>query len=113
MLAAVRARTGEDRGAAAIAITLLAVFLTAAAVDWVWELTALPFAALLAAGAAAASLGEGRHTRRLRPGRIAVPVAAVLALFAVLPVVVSTSNVRASQASARDGRAGACAAGGR
>lgn len=104
ILAAVRARTHEDRGAAAIVITTLAVFLTAAAVDWVWELTVLTFVPLLGAGAAAASLGDGRYERALRPGRIVVPVIALLAVLAILPVVVSTSNVRASQADARHDR---------
>lgn len=97
----IRALLRIDRGFGAGALSVLAVFLTAAAVDWVWELTALPFVALLAAGAAAASLGGGAYRRTLRPSRIAIPIAAVLALVAVLPAVVSTSEVRASQASAR------------
>jgi tetratricopeptide (TPR) repeat protein len=101
--AGVKDRPGPERGAATVAIGILAVFLAAGVVDWVWELTALPFVMLFAAGAAAAGLSRGRASTRFRPGRVLVPVAAVVALGALLPPVVSRSAIRSSQAAARAG----------
>ena len=102
VLAAVREQSPSHRGAVAVAAALIAVYLTAAAIDWVWELTALSFIAFAAAGAVAAGAGDGRYRSRLRPSRVLVPVAALIGALAILPPVVSTSEVRNSQAAARD-----------
>lgn len=103
VLAVLRATDAAARGAAAAAAAMLAIFLVAAAVDWVWELTALPFVVLTGVGAAAAGVAGDRVTERLRAGRILVPVVAVLALAAILPPVVSQSELRRSQQAARQG----------
>jgi O-antigen ligase/polysaccharide polymerase Wzy-like membrane protein len=101
VVAAVRLPSGPDRGASALAMAVLAAFAAAAAVDWAWELTALPVIALLAAGASAGALSLGRYRRSVRPSRVAIPIAAGLVLVATLPAMVSRSEVRESQAAAR------------
>lgn len=103
LLAGARAPNAPDRGAAAVALSLFAVFAVAAAVDWAWELTALPVVALVAAGAVAAGGGEGRYRSRVRPSRLVVPLVAVVGCLATLPPLVSTSELRESQAAARAG----------
>ncbi len=101
VMGSVRLRAGPDRGGVAVAAAVVAVFATGAAVDWAWELTALPVIMLVAAGAVAAAQAEGRYRSALRPSRVLVPIAAVLALIATLPPIVSRSEIRTSQAAAR------------
>lgn len=87
----------------------LAAFCAAAAYDWVWQLPALPVAALLLGSVI---LAQRRRrpwwsTRRARwprwPPRIALGVMAVAAMVAVAIPFAATSAVRASQADVRAG----------
>lgn len=99
-------------GASAGLIGAFAVYLLTAGVDWMWESTAVSVLALLAiATAGAAPLADADGTAQLRvlsaplpvPWRVVATVAALLACLIELPALVSTSQVRRSQASVRAG----------
>ncbi len=93
----------------ATAVAALAVFAVAAAYDWVWQLSVLPAAALLlGAGVLSARRRPSFVTRRTRTGtRVALVVAALLALPAIGIPLVATSEIRSSQAAVRSGDLGA------
>lgn len=87
----------------------LIVYLTQAAVDWLWESTALTI--LVMSGAAVAVVASGARERRPRHrlrgwSLVAVLAGAVVAGAVMVPGVVSTERVRASFASLVIGRAG-------
>jgi hypothetical protein len=96
------ARSASDAGAATAALGILAAFLFSAGIDWMWESTAVTVFALVAVGAAAASLPSRRLFWRA-PVRAAASGIALLACLVQLPGLVSTSNLRESQAAARAG----------
>jgi hypothetical protein len=100
-------REPSRRGAAAGCAAAVLVFSVTAGVDWMWESTAVPVLAVTCAALAIAGAGPRRaHLRRGRV-RVATGLLAAGALALLLPVLVSASEVRVSQAAVRDGRLGA------
>jgi hypothetical protein len=91
----------ERRALLAGAVASAAAFAVAAAVDWVWELAAIPAAFLLIAGAVLAPpVGHARRRRTLAT----TVVLAALALPALAVIAISlagAASVRDSQAEAR------------
>jgi hypothetical protein len=93
------------RHAVAVAVAALAAFAVSAAYDWVWQLAAMPAAALL--------LGAGIVGARRRPipltprsrraTRTALVCGALLALPAIAIPLASTASIRSSQGEARGG----------
>ncbi len=98
----VRARRGASVGAAAAVLAMLVVYLLHATVDWMWESTAVTVLALASIGALSARLSYGRL-------RLPLPARAPLALLAAgvavfqVPGILSSSDIRHSQAAARAG----------
>jgi hypothetical protein len=86
----------------------LAVFLFAAAVEWVWQLAAIGAAALImGAVIVAGHENPPADTRAARLPRVALAVLAVAALGAVLVPLAGRLAVRDSQAAAAEGHLGA------
>ena len=101
--AALATRDRASRGAVAAAASLFGCFLAASAIDWTWELTALPAIALAAVGfASVASARTMRPVSRLRswPVRAAGALMCLLALLVIVVPMASTSSVRDSQRAA-------------
>jgi O-antigen ligase len=98
----VRARRSQTAGVAAAFLAVTVVYLLHATVDWMWESTAITALGLAGVAVLGARLGE-------RPIRLRVPVRALVAALAgaaalaQLPGIVSTSDVRSSQAAERTG----------
>jgi hypothetical protein len=96
----------EARVRAAGLTAALIAFCVAAASDWIWQVPALPAAALLLAGAALAPTQRSaapagpRAALSVRLGAIALAVAALVAIAIPLAMV---SSVRGSQAAATTG----------
>jgi hypothetical protein len=111
---AARRRLGEasDVGAATAMLAAFAVFLVAAGIDWMWEMTAV--AALALGGIAAAAVADSPRVEPAeRGGTIAIrglrgaAVLVALAAAAVqVPGVVSTERIRGSQKAAVEGDLG-------
>lgn len=103
VMALLRARRtlsrSADVGAAVAMLAAGAVFAAHAGVDWMWEVPAVSIVGLgaLAIGAAAASRNRAGRAR-LRPGSLALVVAAVLAGLMQLPSAVAEHRVRTSEA---------------
>jgi hypothetical protein len=102
------------RATLAAALASMLAFTVSAAIDWVWELPALPVAFLLLAAAVLAPLPAARDAtaarRRSEPSRGARPVGraglvalAILALVAIAVPYLSTRFVRESQSQLRAG----------
>lgn len=97
-----RARRAATAGASAAMLAAFLVYLVHASVDWMWESTAVTVLALVGVGVLSARLSRG-------PGRLNLPIRGVLALAAAvaallqLPGLLSTLNLRSSQAAARTG----------
>jgi hypothetical protein len=106
-VAAFRARlrlASEDVGIHAALLAAFGVFLFHAGVDWMWESTTVTVLALVAIAVAAAAVSPPAEPRRARiPLRVAVGVAAVVAILIQLPGLSSTLKMRDSQ---RDFNAG-------
>jgi O-antigen ligase/polysaccharide polymerase Wzy-like membrane protein len=83
--------------AAAVAGSL--VFALTAAYEWIWQVSVLPVVFMALAGIAVAARGPGQpSTRRPRwAGRLLLAAIAVAALVAILPPLVATAEVRASE----------------
>src|SRR5829696_5478777 len=96
-------REARSPGALAAPIGALVVFLLHAGVDWMWETTAVTALAILGGGIAAAASARRRPTPVFAL-RIAIPAVAILAILVQIPGLVSTSQVRESQASVRQDR---------
>ena len=96
-------REARSPGALAAPLGALVVFFLHAGVDWMWETTAVAALAILGGGIAAAAPARRRPTP-LFALRIAIPAVAVLAILVQIPGLVSTSQVRDSQASVKQGR---------
>src|SRR5829696_8979089 len=107
LAAAIRARIRLDdpaeAGAATACIAAFVAYLFHTGVDWMWEVTSVTALALAAIAVAAIPEFSPPGAPRL-PLRVAVPVVAAIALFAQVPGLVSTSNVRDSQAAFNSGR---------
>jgi hypothetical protein len=93
----------ERRALLAGAVAACAAFATAAGVDWIWQIPAIPVAFLLVAGAV---LTVGARARRPGEGAPLVPRIGLVALGLVALVLIaiplaSTDKVRASQADVR------------
>lgn len=87
---------GPERGAATAATAALAAFLFGAAVDWLWEATAITVLALVLLGALIAA--GGRPTPQLRLAfRMPLALLALVAGLTLLPGLVAQSEVRRSQ----------------
>jgi hypothetical protein len=109
-----------ERWAVAAAVATFAGFCAAAAFDWVWQLGAIAFVAMLVAAAALTpeldvgpataaatpvpSTGERRRSalRSLAP-RFVLSIGAIVALWAILIPLADTIEVRASQGAAARG----------
>jgi O-Antigen ligase len=101
---ALRARPyvpGLVLGAYVAGIGAFAVFVVRAAVDWMWEVTAVTVFALVAIALAASAGAEPRRgSFSVRAGLVVV---AVLACLVQLPGLVSTARIRNSNDSYREG----------
>jgi O-antigen ligase len=99
---------GYERALLAAALAAAAAFLTAAAIDWVWELTVVPVAFLLLAGAILRTSAGGHGRPRVSSGRtwqrIALGAIAVLALAVIAVPTLAVRDVRNSQDDARSGQ---------
>jgi hypothetical protein len=97
-----RARRPATAGAAAAMLAAFLVYLLHASVDWMWESTAVTVLAFAGIGVLTARLSRG-------PARVNVPFRAVLVVVAAVavllqvPGLLSTLNLRSSQAAARTG----------
>ena len=94
------------RARLAAATASLIAFVAAAGYDWVWQLPALPVAALLLGASVLAYMAPvGPDSTGLpAPARVLVSAVAVAALVAVAIPFAATSAVRSSQAEAHAGR---------
>lgn len=99
-----RARRSQSAGAAAAFLAAFVVYLLHASVDWMWESTAVTVLALGGVAVLAARLSGGRLRLRV-PGRAALALTAALAAIVQLPGLLSTTEVRRSQAAERTGNA--------
>jgi O-antigen ligase len=95
---------GERRALLAGAVAACAAFATAAGVDWVWQIPAIPVAFLLVAGAvltvavAERTFGPARGSAAPRVGLVAL---GLVALVLIAIPLASTDKLRASQADVR------------
>lgn len=94
-----------ERSRLAAALAGFTVFLLTAAVDWMWQVPAVPVAALiLACGLlVAGGNGDGVKPRLPIPWRVGVGVASLLAIVAIAIPLASLSLTRQSQAAVRGG----------
>lgn len=99
-----RARRSQTAGVAAAFIAAFLVYLVHASVDWMWESTAVTVLALGGVAVLGARLGEGRLRLRV-PARAALALTAALAALVQLPGLLSTTEIRHSQAAERTGNA--------
>jgi hypothetical protein len=97
-----------QRALLAAALAAAAAFATAAAIDWVWEMTVIPVAFLLIAAAVLRTPSGGRQQETsepresLRPRFILAGLAIVSLVVIAIPMQ-STRDLRQSQADARAG----------
>ena len=98
-----RARRRSSAGAAAAFISVFIVYLLHATVDWMWESTAVTVLAI--AGLSTISIRLGRAPRATRwPIRAAVTLGAVIVCGLQAPGLLSTLQIRRSQAAERSGK---------
>jgi hypothetical protein len=101
---------GYERALLAAALAGAAAFVTAAAIDWVWELTVVPVAFLLLAGAVLRTSAGRRDETRISGGRtwqrIVLAAIAIVALAVIAVPTLAVRDVRDSQADARSGQLG-------
>lgn len=98
----VRLKRSWEAGASAAVLAAFGVFLFHAALDWLWELTAVGALGLACGAVAVCATG----TRRLRlgwPARAGLAAAALAAVLLQIPGLQSTSHVRESQAAFKAG----------
>jgi hypothetical protein len=91
-----------DIGVHVALVAAFLVFATHAALDWVWETTAIAAFALCAVALAGAH-GSKLAARPPIAPRLLVPALAAVAIMVEIPNLASTSLIRASQAAFRDG----------
>jgi hypothetical protein len=95
---------GAERSRLAAALAGCSVFFMTAAVDWMWQVPVLPVTMLLLAACLFPPVREPDPERRLPLiGRVAIAVAAVVAIAVIAMPLASLSLVRKSQAQAREG----------
>jgi hypothetical protein len=100
--------SARDRPLYAAALAGFAAFCITAVFDWMWQLPALPVAALLLGSilvmpARAASEEDERRSGLPVPLRVAAAVVAAIAIAAIAIPLATTSLVRQSEADVRDG----------
>jgi O-Antigen ligase len=100
-----------ERALLAAALAAGAAFVTAAAIDWVWEMTVIPVAFLLLAAAVLRTSAGGRkrpdgQTRESIRPRIVLAGLALVSLVVVAMPMLAVRDVRQSQADARAGQLG-------
>jgi hypothetical protein len=97
-----------ERALLAAALAAAAAFVTAAAIDWAWELTVLTVSFLLLTGAVLRTSAGRREGARPSAGRswqrIMFAATAVLALAVITVPTLAVRDVRNSQADARSGQ---------
>jgi O-antigen ligase len=98
-----------ERALLAAALAAAAAFLTAAAIDWVWEMTVIPVAVLLLAAAVLRTSAGARRQAERKTGksvkaRIALAALALVSLVVIAVPMLAVRDVRQSQADARAGR---------
>lgn len=98
----VRARRNTTAGAAAAILGVALVYLLHASVDWMWESTAVTALALAGVGVLAARLSQRRLRLRL-VARVALVTVAAVAAAVQLPGILSSLDIRSSQAAERAG----------
>jgi hypothetical protein len=102
--ARVRVRRSSEIAAAAAMSSGAIVFLVAAGVDWMWELTALSVLGIGAIGIGMAARVERDPKRRMAPrARIAATVVALGIALIQIPGLVSTARIRESGEALADG----------
>ena len=102
-----------ERSQLAAALAGCAAFFLAAAVDWTWQIPALPAAALLLAAAlvmAPRSLAGSEALLRRLPLRLALAVGALVAIVATAIPLASSSLIRDSESEVRTGELSAALA---
>ncbi len=101
--ARVAAKRTVDAGASAAMLSVFAVFLVHAGLDWMWELTAVS-ALGIGAGCVAASAASSRSGAPLAPWpRFGLVGLALVAILIQIPGLVSTARVRESEATLAGG----------
>jgi tetratricopeptide (TPR) repeat protein len=98
-----------ERALLAAALAATAAFATAAAIDWVWEMTVIPVALLLLAAAVLRTSAGARRQAEGKTGksvkaRIALAALALVSLVVIAMPMLAVRDVRQSQADARAGR---------
>ena len=98
-------RAGPGRGMLAAALAGCVAFFVAAAVDWNWQMPALPVAALLLAAALAMAPRTGLDLASLRrwPPRIVLALVALVAIVAIAIPLAASSLIRDSESEVRSG----------
>lgn len=110
LLAAWRARTGLNgerdgaRGIQAGLIAVFVVFVAQAAVDWMWESTAIAVFALVAIGLASASNSPRSAEGSSASTHVGLLVVALLAIIILLPGLANQRQIEQSQAAFREKR---------
>jgi hypothetical protein len=99
LMAGRRMASPAERGVWAACMGGLVVSLFHAGFEWIWEATANAVVLLVLAGAGAAALNGARTGGTARPWRIPAVILALLAILVQLPPMVSTSQLRESQAA--------------
>jgi hypothetical protein len=97
-----KARRGASAGVAVAFLAAFVVFLTQASVDWMWESTAVTVLALAGVSLLGVRLSRPRAPMRW-PWRLGLTLLAVLAAGAQVPSLLSTVDLRKSQAAERAG----------
>jgi len=94
--------SNRETGTRLAGLAAVSILLLSSAVDWMWESTAVTALALIVAGSSSVGLIRARSPVGL-PFRGGLAVAALFACLVELPGMVSTSDVRSSQAAMRRG----------
>jgi O-Antigen ligase len=97
-----QSRRHVTAGAAAAMVAMFVVYLLAASVDWMWQSTAVTVLALSCVAVAGARLTRGRWRPRW-PLRAVIVAGALVAGALQVPGLLSTAEIRQSQAAARSG----------
>ncbi|MFL5873576.1 MAG: O-antigen ligase family protein [Solirubrobacterales bacterium] len=92
-----------ERSRLAAALAGFTVFLLTAAVDWMWQVPAVPVAALMLACGLLVAGGGSDKPRLPVPWRVGVGVVSLLAIVAIAIPLASLSLTRESQAAVRGG----------
>jgi hypothetical protein len=94
---------GAERSRLAAAIAGVTVFVLVAAVDWMWQVPAVPVTALLLAAGIVVAGPAGEKPRPSLPWRLGAVGVGLAAIVAIAIPLASLSLVRQSEAEAREG----------